>query len=313
MRAGKKQKLGLALGSGAARGLAHIGVLQALAEAGWAPSVVAGTSAGALVGGLFAAGKLAEFEAVVRGLDWKQAARFFLEVSFPRSGLIEGTKITEFLAKLAGRRRIQDLPVVFAAVAADISSGREVLLGEGDLVAAIRASIAVPGIFTPVKRRDDLLVDGGLVNPVPVNVCRVLGAEYVIAVDLNRGRLRDHRSAADGGEGRAGAVSPRAGDGAEAILQWLEDRAGRLDARILTQVRAWAERRAMPNIFDVLGNSLRIMESQIAAARLKAEPPDLLLRPRVGHVQFLEFHRAEELIEEGYRATKEALAAGLPV
>ncbi len=299
------KKLGVALGSGAARGLAHIGVLRALADAGMAPEVVAGTSIGALVGGVYAAGKLDAFTDIVLDLDWRKIARYFLEVSFPRSGLIEGLRVSEFIGQIVGKRTIPELPVAFCAVATDVASGREVVIDDGDLVAAIRASIAVPGIFTPARRRNDLLVDGGLVNPVPVSVCRAMGADRVIAVDLNRGRVTAIRGPRPSDPGAAVCKTSR--PGATGVRHWLEQRTARSGAAGLGAATAWLERRSGPSIFEVLGNSLAIMEGQIGETRLKIDRPDLLIRPGVGHIQFLEFFLARETIAEGYRAAKTAL------
>ena len=303
-----KPKLGLALGSGAARGMAHIGVLHALADAGMTPEIVAGTSIGSLVGGVYAARKLNELTDIVLGLDWKQAAHYFMEMPFHRSGLIEGVKVTEFLTQIVGKCEIADLTIAFRAVATDIMSGREIVIDDGNLVAAIRASIAVPGIFTPAKRRDELLVDGGLVDPVPVSVCRAMGAEQIIAVDLNHGRVSDTRYSAVSNKGKAKESRQRAGANAKKMFDWLERKTKRFDVDLLDPVRAWMERQSRPSIFDVLGNSLCIMEGQIAATRLKIDRPNLLIRPKVGHIHSMEFFLAEEMIKEGYRATREALA-----
>lgn len=303
-----RPKVGLALGGGAARGMAHIGVLHALAEAGITPDIVAGTSIGSLVGGFYAAGKLDELTEIVTGLDWKQAAYYFMELPFHRSGLIEGLKVTQFLGKIVGKCDIRDLPIAFRAVATEITSGREVILDSGDLVSAIRASIAVPGIFTPARRHGELLVDGGLVNPVPVSVCRALGAEQIIAVDLNHGRISYKRASAS--SARAGADDPAQTADAHArkMIAWLDQRSKRLDVGFLGSVKSWVNRQPEPSIFDVLGNSVCIMEGQIAATRLKIDCPDILVRPNIGHIRFLEFHLASEVIDEGYRAAREALA-----
>lgn len=303
-----KPKVGVAFGSGAARGMAHIGVLRALADAGIEPDVVAGTSIGSLVGGVYAAGKLDDLTEIVLGLNWKKAAHYFMEVSFPRSGLIEGVKIAEFLTTILGKREVADLRIGFRAVATEIMSGREVVIDDGNLVAAIRASIAVPGIFTPAKWKDDLLVDGGLVNPVPVSVCRAMGAEQIIAVDLNQGRVKDTRHSADSGKGEEKKPKHRTGVDAKKLFDWLERKTERFDVNFLDPVKTWMERESTPSIFDVLGNALGIMEGQIAATRLKIDRPDILIRPRVGHVRFMDFVLAGEMIEEGYRATQEALA-----
>ena len=306
-RSDTSRKTGIALGSGAARGMAHIGVLRALEDAGQKPEYVAGTSIGALVGGVYAAGKLDELTDIVLTLDWKQAASFFLEASFPRSGLIEGNKVTEFLAKILGKQAIRDLPIPFRAVATEITSGREVVIDDGDLVDAIRASVSVPGIFSPAERGGDLLVDGGLVNPVPVNVCRTMGSERVIAVDLNLGRVRDKRPATVADADGKKKASTFAGIDTKELFDWVERNTKRLGADLLDPVKAWMERRPAPSIFDVLGNSLRIMEAQISATRLEIDRPDLLIRPEVGDIGFMEFFRAEEMIAEGYRAAKDAL------
>ncbi len=307
-RTRKRPLIGLALGSGAARGMAHLGVLKVLEEAGLAPDIVAGTSIGALVGGMYAAGKLDELTDVALSLDWKQVARYLVEVSFPRSGLIEGNKVTALLSEIAGDIDLAELPLPFRAVATDIMSGEEVVVGDGPLVAAIRASIAVPGIFTPARRGDDLLVDGGLTNPVPVDVCRALGAERVIAVDLNYGRVRDTRraNAKNAHQGLQRAEHPNFGAGR--ILDWLEHNTKQFDIELPNPVKAWMERQSMPNVFDVLGNTLGIIESQIAAVRLQVDPPDLLIQPNVGHIRFMDFFRAAEMIEEGRRAATEAVA-----
>jgi NTE family protein len=295
------KKIGLALGGGGARGWAHLGVIEALEEAGIEVDVVAGTSMGALVGGAFASGHAAMLREFALQLDWKQVAYYFLEVNFPRSGLIDGTKIAAFVRKNIGRSNMESLPVPFATVSTDVLTGKEVVTRRGDLIDAIRASIAIPGIFTPVCRDGLVLVDGGLVNPVPVSVARDLGADFVIAVDLNRGALA-----------RKPRPQPRA-DAAERavsnpLLKRIDNKMRQFDAAMLKSARKWLLREDMPNIFDVLGNSLRIIEAQIADTRLKIDPPDLLIRPSVGNLNFMEFHRASEVIRAGTLAAKEALA-----
>ncbi len=177
-------KVGLALGSGSARGWADIGVIRALADAGIEIECVAGTSIGALAGAAFVLNKVDALEDFARQLDWKQIVSF-LDVTFPRSGLIDGKKITDFFRCHVREMSIEKLPVRYCAVATDLATGSEVVLNEGDLIEAIRASISVPGIFAPVKKNGVFLVDGGLVNPVPVSVVRNMGADYVIAVNLN--------------------------------------------------------------------------------------------------------------------------------
>jgi len=180
----KLRKIGLALGSGSARGWSHIGVIRGLQEANIAIDIVCGSSIGALVGGAFAAGKLDEAEKLIRGLAWSDVLGF-MEVPIPRSGIINSEKIAEYLRARIGDPNIEDLPIPFAAVATDLTSGQEVWIRQGSLIEAIRASISMPGMFTPCFRDGRLLVDGGLINPVPVSLCRSLGANTVIAVNPN--------------------------------------------------------------------------------------------------------------------------------
>jgi len=287
--------------------MAHLGVLRELEEAGLAPDVVAGTSIGALVGGTYAAGKLERLTEVALGLDWKQIARYFVEISFPRSGLIEGNKLTALLAEIVGEVELTELALPFRAVSTNLMTGEEVVVVDGDLVEAIRASIAVPGIFTPARRGDDLLVDGGLVNPVPVSVCRAMGAERVIAVDLNYGRVKDTRVRNSTDKEKSALASQRPNFDAGQIFEWLERNTKQFDIELPNPLKSWMERHALPNVFDVLGNTLGIIESQIAATRLQVDKPDLLIQPNVGDIRFMDFVHAGEMIEEGRRAAREAL------
>jgi NTE family protein len=180
-----RPRIGLALGSGAARGGAHVGVLRAMAEMGLQVDIVAGTSVGALAGAAYATDSLAELEEFLCGLEWRQILSF-VGRRLPRTGLIDGHKVAEFIRAHVIERRIEELPLSFAAVATDLVTGEEVLLRQGDLIEALRASVSIPGIFTPVLLDGRLLVDGGLVDPVPVSVARALGADLVIAVDVGR-------------------------------------------------------------------------------------------------------------------------------
>lgn len=298
---GFPKNIGLALGSGSARGWSHIGVIRALAEAGIEISYIAGTSIGSLVGGAFALDKTDALEDFARQLDWKQIVSF-MDVTFPRSGLIDGEKVTDFFRSHVQEVNIEELPRPYCAVATDLTTGRELALNEGDLIEAIRASISVPGIFTPVKKNDSFLIDGGLVNPVPVSVVRNMGADYVIAVDLNHD-IVDKRSVGsiDPVDSSLANVVDQPPPSKWSIAQNLAGRFNELSSPALLQVRQWLHRDPVPNIFDVLTTSINIMESQITAIKLTTDPPDLLIQPKLGDIRFLEFHRAEEAIAEGYR------------
>lgn len=296
---GPPRKVGLALGSGSARGLAHIGVLRAIREAGIEVDVIAGSSMGAFIGAIFASGKLDGLEAEFLGFDWKSIASL-LDPVFPRSGLIDGQKIADFVRAHVPATSIEHLPIPFQAVATDIMNGEQVALGTGDLIEAVRASIAVPGIFTPVRSNGRILVDGGLVNPVPVSVARDMGADLIIAVDLNHdivtNRLsRPHPSA--NGKPYTQAMSR--------MLESLQS----LESPALAQFSAWLHKEPLPGIFDVLLASIYIMQARITQATLRHDKPEILIRPPLGAVRFMEFDRAEEIIEIGYRSAMQQLAA----
>jgi len=303
-------KIGLALGSGSARGWAHIGVIHALSEAGIHIDYIAATSIGSVVGAVYASGNINTLEEVVLQLDWKQIAYFF-DVVLPKSGLIDGKKLSAFVRSHVNRINIEDLPIPFCTVSTDLTTGVEVIIQSGDIIDAVRASISVPGIFTPVKKNGAFLVDGGLVNPVPVSVTRQMGADFVIAVDLNHGIANDKgfRQTAPP-ISRAPHSRTDAGKATEKknkILELLNDRFATVDFPALSQLKEWMRAERAPNIFEVLTSSINIMEAQITETKLKTDPPDLLIQPNLSHLKFLEFNRAEEAIAEGYRATKAQL------
>ena len=303
-------KIGLALGSGSARGWAHIGVIKALTEAGVRVDYIAGTSIGAVVGAVHASEKIGALENVVLQFDWKQIVSF-LDVVFPKSGLIDGNKVADFVRSHVVPGNIEDLTLSFCAVSTDLATGSEVVIQEGDVIEAVRASISVPGIFTPVKKGDMVLVDGGLVNPVPVSVVREMGADFVIAVDLNHdiiGKKGVGKDSVFGSEKIS--LDREIGNNLtkkDIIMNALNRRVMSINVPALTQVKQWMAKDPMPNIFEVLVSSINIMETQITAARLKTDPPDILIQPALGHIKFLEFNRAEEAIAEGYREAKSKL------
>ena len=307
-------KVGLALGSGSARGWAHIGVIKALTEAGICVDYVAGTSAGAVVGAVYASGRIDSFKDVVLQLDWKKIA-FFLDVVFPKSGLIDGNKIAEFIRSHVEEKNIEDLSLPFCAVSTDLATGNEVIIQDGDIIEAVRASISVPGVFTPVRKNSAILVDGGLVNPVPVSVVREMGADLVIAVDLNHdivGKKVVKKASISNSDNMA--LGKEIGNNftvGNRILNALNKRVMAIDVPALTHVKQWMARDQMPNIFEVLVSSINIMETKITATRLENDPPDLLIQPKLGHLKFLEFHRAEAAIAEGYREAKTCISAKL--
>lgn len=311
----QRPKIGLALGSGSARGLAHLGVIRALAEAGIEADFIAGTSMGALIGAIHAAGKLEALEATFQTFDWKKTVSFF-DVVLPKSGLLDGAKISALVRAHVQAARIEALPKPFGAVATDLVSGEEVLIRSGDVIEAVRASISVPGIFTPVRSNGHILVDGGLTNPVPVSAVRAMGADIVIAVDLNHQivagkNLKPLLNTADASEA-ASSLFPRWTGTYRQSMQELKARMLARETPGAAQFARWAARdEPLPSIFEVLLASINIMEASITQTRLGLDRPDLLIQPPLGHIRFLEFGRAEEIIRIGYEHTRQQLIPGL--
>lgn len=302
------KRVGLALGAGAARGVAHIGVLDAIAELDIPIDYLAGTSAGALVGGVYASGRLEDLRQTLLQMEWREVLYYFLDLSFSKGGLIDGKRAAEFIGEHVRDGNVDDLPIPFRAVATDILTGAEVVLDEGKLIEVIRASIAVPGIFSPVIRGTAALVDGGLVNPVPVTVARDMGSEFIIAVDVNTGRF-EPKAEDQQLPGRPVKRPEKADEEwTDRLLNAINRKWEELDQKVKAQMNRWARSDSGPNIIDVIGNAIRIMESQIAEATIQVTKPDIVIRPSVGHIHFMEFNRAEEAIEAGYRAAREALA-----
>jgi len=306
-----RPKIGLALGSGSARGLAHIGVIRALKDARIHIDYVAGTSIGAAIGAVYASGKLDSMQDAYLAMDWKKIAYFF-DVVFPKSGIIDGKKVTDFMREYVHSDKIEELPLPFKAVATELNSGEEVVLETGDVIDAVRASISVPGMLTPVRRNGRVLVDGGLVNPVPVNVARAMGADIVIAVDINHGivegkaPISQEKSQPDTDIFQS--LSLLGNERYRSAMERIEKGLQSLDSNpTLIQIRAWLAEESLPNIFEVLLTSINIMETQITSTRLQIDPPELLIQPPLGSVRFLEFNRAEEIISIGYETTRQQL------
>lgn len=288
----RKPLIGLVLGSGSARGWAHIGVIRGLEAAGIRPDLVCGTSIGALVGAAYAAGELDRFEEWVRSLDLRDVVSF-MDVSLS-SGLLKGERLMEYFRANFVDRPLEELATPFGAVATVLDTGAEVWLRSGSTVDAVRASIALPGLFAPALRGDEVLVDGGLVNPVPVSLARAMGADVLIAVDLNAAILGRHLRPAPGSEATASDV----GD-------WMS----RLHKGLGALVPGRSNGPRKPSILDVLAASINIMQVRITRSRMAGEPPDLIIAPRLSHLGLLDFHCAEETIEEGRKAVERGIHA----
>ncbi len=309
----KNCRVGLALGSGGARGWAHLGVLQVLRERGVQIDVVAGTSMGALVGAFFAAGRESVLRELAENLDWRRLRQFFWEVSLSRSGLTDGRRLSEELRKLLGVKEFRELELPFRAVATDLGTGGEVVLGSGNLLQSVRASISIPGVFSPVSIGKRLLVDGGLVNPVPVNVARAMGAQKVIAVDVSPNvgpkemPLLPNRKDPEPPRGPLLLPKERAEEERWGAARMLDRFFAEIEKKALQLRDSVKDAASKPAVAEVLTRSVLIMEAQIARSRRLVEPPDLLVEPNVGSIGTLEFQRAGESVAAGYAAAEKAL------
>ncbi|WP_312593844.1 patatin-like phospholipase family protein [Comamonas terrigena] len=337
-------KLGLALGSGSARGWSHIGVLRALRDAGIQPDVVCGSSIGALVGAAYAGGELERFADWVQGLGMRDVFGF-MDFNLA-GGMLKGEKLISFWRRNFADFDIENSPIPFGAVATDLHSGAEVWMRQGSIADAVRASIALPGLFTPVLREGRLLVDGGLVNPVPASLARAMGADIVIAVDLNVDLMQRHMQPLAVQEAPPPIPSPRqqqVANGDEDAEDMLDSSrpyavpptggasavAGAEEAGAPSHGRPWSRRLTswipgvgappaaangpvvdgmrIPSVLDVVMTSVNIMQMRITRSRMAGDPPELVIAPRLAHLGLLDFHRAKEAMDAGYAATQAAL------
>lgn len=293
-----RPKIGLALGAGGARGWAHIGVLQALRGINIEPDIVAGTSVGALVGAVYCMDRLDDFEDWVAQLRWRDVMAFF-DISLS-GGFIEGKKLFDFLKEYFLDNHIEHLAKPYAAVATRWDNGHEVWLREGSVLDAARASLAVPGFFNPVLREGRWLLDGGLVNPVPVSVCRVLGADVVIAVAVSSRSQWALRFAGERNQAKT-PVQTKASISdslVDKITHMLRQGAASIISRSKVQ---------SPSVFDVVADSIEIMQARVMRSRMAGDPPDVLIEPFIPEVRFLEFHRGREAIDAGRKAVDDVM------
>ena len=297
----RRPVIGLALGGGAARGFAHIGILRTLIAHGIVPNVVVGTSIGAVVGGAYAAGHLDTLEEWARRLQ-PRSVLSYLDIRLNGSGLIGGDKLAAQLEAAIGQTLIEDLPLKFATVATEVRTGHEIWLTHGRMVDAMRASYALPGIFSPVLAGDRWLVDGALVNPVPVSAARALGAEIVIAANLSSDvfthatTIYSHSASVALQEIPPEVTPPKRG-------------LGKFFSPERTVKREFFGGGGRPGISSVMVDAFNIMQDRITRARLAGDPPDLLISPRVGQIGWFDFHRADDLIAHGARAAERAIAS----
>jgi NTE family protein len=290
--------IGLALGGGAARGFAHIGVIRALEAHGIVPDVIVGTSIGAVVGGCYAAKEMDNLESWARTLTVRGVLGY-LDISLSGSGLINGGHLAARLEAVLKESRVEDLPIRFAAIATEFNTGHEIWLTRGRLSDALRASYSLPGIFPPVLIGGRWLVDGALVNPVPVSAARALGARLVIAVNLNSDLFgRGTIIASHGPDENEVAPEPPKANGFRRMFS------GERSLR-----RQFFGRRGRPGLPTVMVEAFNVMQDRITRARLAGDPPDVLISPRLGGIGWFDFHRATDAVDIGNEATTKALDA----
>lgn len=292
-----KTRIALALGSGAARGWAHIGVIDVLAEAGIVPDIICGTSMGALVGAVHAGGQLDGLRDWAVGADWRSVASM-VDINLLAGGLVDGMHIVKWLSGLGLPELIEDLKIPFAAVATDISSGREIWLKSGPLASAVRASIGMPGLFSPTKIDGRWLSDGGLVNPIPVSLCRAMDADFIIAVNLNDDLLARPLVVE-----REPAVTDKTST-PESLIELIRSIPASVQSQ-MSSLNWFGNGPSVPGYFDVLTNAIDIMQDHITRSRLAGEPPHILVAPRVVDIGLMDFHRAADAIALGRTAAEQ--------
>ena len=284
-----KMKIGLALGSGSSRGWSHIGIINELSTFGIEPDIVCGTSVGAMVGAAYATGNLEKLHTWACSVTKLDVAKF-LDISTSFTGFVHTERFHDFLSEYiaADDDLIEGLPKVFAAVSTDLETGREVWHQQGSVIQAVWSSMALPGLFPAIRYKNRWLVDGGLVNPVPVSVCRALGADFVIAVNLNGDIVGK----------RLGKTPEKNGNGVSGKLSEL--------VREYTNLSLFepANTEQPPGLLDAIAASVKITQDRITRSRLAGEPADIVFTPKLSDIGLLELYRADEAIAEGQKCVQ---------
>ncbi len=301
-----QKTVGLVLGSGSSRGWAHIGAIEALEEENIPIDFVAGSSIGSYVGALYACGSLKSLKEFVLKMDGKRVFSYF-DVVFPRSGLLDATKkLKELFSIHTEVSDFSELNIPLLMVATDLETGKKVVLKSGDIFSALRATMSIPGLFAPVKVKDHWLVDGGLVDPVPVGVARALEADVVIAIDLS-GRVDSDKKT----KKKAKPVAPRTGNSLaykNDLLKKMVDYYEHAEISFTSKISELLNKEsATPDIVETVMTSINIMQERITRVNLAVEPPDILIQPRLGQLKMMDFDQVEQTIEEGYLGVKEKI------
>ena len=303
MKIFKKKKVGLVLGSGGAKGLSHIGVIKFLEEMDVKIDFITGSSIGALIGGAYAGGlSIKEIEDIALETDLTSTVKLF-SPGFGKSGLVTGTKVQEFLTSKLGNKNIEDLKIPFVAVATDIITGQEIHFNKGNLVEAIRASISIPIVFQPVIRNNIVLVDGGLVNPVPINVAREIGADYIIAVNVMSSKNKSESKSDKKFDNKIDLEKPL--EIIPVLQRKLEDLI--IDHKWIRNFIKHKEKEDLPGMKKIFNRSVQIAQERLIELSIELHKPDVLIEPKVGNINIFDFYKAEEIIEIGYNAAEKVL------
>lgn len=301
-----RKKVGLVLGSGSSRGWAHIGVIEALEKAQIPIDFIVGCSVGSYVGALYASGSLASLKDFVLRMNGKKVFSYF-DVVFPRSGLLDGTrKVKELFSMHTAVEQFEDLRLPVSMVATDLKRGNKVVLNSGDIMEALRATMSIPGLFAPVQINGRWLVDGALVDPVPVGVAKAMAADVVIAVDLNSGLIsrREVRKQMQALE-ENGLQEP---EYKNELLKKLYDYYESAETSFKTKISdLFHKEEEIPDIIDTVMTAINIMQERITRINLAVEPPDILIQPRLGELKMMDFDQVEHVIEEGYMGVMERI------
>ncbi|MFH1103065.1 MAG: patatin-like phospholipase family protein [Pseudomonadota bacterium] len=298
-----RKTVGLALGSGSSRGWAHIGAIEALEEEHIPIDCIAGCSIGSYVGALYAAGSLRSLKEFVLRMDGKKVFSYF-DVVFPRSGILDGTKkLKELFSMHTDVRNFADLNIPLMMVATDLETGGKVVFKSGSLLNALRATMSIPGLFAPARVGDRWLVDGGLVDPVPVSVARAQGADIIIAVDLNS-RLVSREKRPLLKEKKLGEHHDYKSELIQKLANYYENAETGFKKKINELIKRDS---SVPDITETVTTSIGIMQKRITRINLAVDPPDVLIQPRLGELKMMEFDKVEHAIKEGYNGVKEKI------
>tara|TARA_B100000809_G_scaffold133377_1_gene131074 strand:+ start:36 stop:983 length:948 start_codon:yes stop_codon:yes gene_type:complete len=300
-----KSKIGLALGSGAARGWAHIGVIKALENENIPIHFISGSSVGSYVGAVYSGGGFESLKEFALSMDRKKVLSY-IDVVFPRSGLLNGKNATKLYSMHTEIMGFDELPIPIKMVATDMDTGEKLILDEGNIPESIRASCSIPGIFTPVKMGNRWVIDGGLIDPVPVSVVKSMGADFVIAVDLNSGVINEQKKKKK--ENNNNPSEQRKAVARNEIVNQLfskYDQAGKL---MKNKLNSWFNQsESSPHIINIIGSAIGIMQAQITKNNLEIDCPDVLIQPQLAGVKMFDYDQAERSINEGYDRTMEKM------